>query len=305
MSTLHVLARPLAGTGDDAALRRWLAQGERQPPRSHPRIAMLRRLFRFAGDELPAGALRHRCYADGADTGVWLCADPAFVRVEATGARLLGWPLADLASADAVALAATLRPLLGDAGMPLEIDTPSAWCARLAEGAPLARLADPAAALGASLLDCLPAGDAGRAWRKLFNDVQVALHDHPVNAARVAAGRRPVNALWFWGAGALPEPVDSGLLAVASVDDVLRGLARTARVMCIEPAPAALDALGAPGGVLLDLDGHGCADAPGDWLPHFRRWLRVRRFSAIELAFADGPAYRVTHAHRLRFWRRA
>lgn len=302
MTTLHVLMPPWAQTGNHPEFQRWLAHGNRQPAVANARDSLLRELFHFAGDAIPVAALRHFCHADDARSGAWLCADPAWVRSEATGARLMAYPLADVSAAEAEALAATLRPLFGDACAPLSVDAPSEWCVRLDTPA-AATFTHPAHALGADLLACLPAGMAGRAWRRLFNEAQVMLHAHPVNAARAAAGKHPVNALWFWGAGALPAGVETGLQVVASVDDAVRGLAKMGDALRVEPLPDALDTAGRAGAALLDLDLPG---QPGDalaWLPHFRRWLQTRRFDALDVLCASGERFHVRHVHRLRFWR--
>jgi hypothetical protein len=301
MNSLHVLMPSLACADDDPRFRKWLARGDRLPAAAEARETAIRGLFRFAGEAMPTAALRHHCHVDDA-SGTWLCADPACVRSEATGARLMACPVEDLSMEEASQLATAMRPLFGDAGVPLALDTPSAWCLRLADGAPPATFTPPAAALGIDLIECLPDGGAGRTWRKLFNEAQVALHVHPVNRARVASGKLPVNALWFWGRGALPGSVDSGVRVVASTDDAVRGLARLAGAACIEVSPARIDAAEGGGDALLDLDTFGGSDVAGSWFPHFRRWLRERRFDAVEFAFASGERFRVRHAHRLRFW---
>lgn len=41
-------------------------------------------------------------------------------------------------------------------------------------------------------------------WYRLLNEMQMFLHQHRVNAERLAAGRLPINSLWFWGGGAAP-----------------------------------------------------------------------------------------------------
>src|SRR6185437_5879865 len=304
MSTLHALLPPLAHMRTNPAFMGWLARGDRLTRASDARATSLRELFHFAGDHVPAAALRHFCHGDDAAAGAWLCADPAWVRSEPTGARLMAWPLADVLAWEAEALATVLRPLFGDAGAPLSIDTPSAWCLHLLHGAPRAEFRTPADALGVDLVACLPQGNDGRAWRRLFNEAQIMLHAHPVNAARIAAGKRPVNALWFWGAGTLPASVETGVQAVASVDDVVRGLAKLGGAVRVEPLPDALEATHRSGAALLDLDIPGHADDATEWLAPFRRWLRERRFDAITLTFADGERFRVRHAHRLRFWRK-
>lgn len=303
MSTLHVLLPSMQRMQDAPALRAWLLRGDRLPEVQAARTAVLRERFQFAGDVIPAAALRHHCYAGDAERGVWMCADPAWVRSEATGARLMACPIDDVSAADADELATALRPLFDEAEA-LVVDTPSMWSVRLASDARVATFTNPADALGASLIDVLPGGEAGRAWRRLFNEAQILLHAHPVNARRIAAGKAPVNALWFWGEGALPASVETGLRYVASTDDVLRGLAKMAGAVRLEPLPQALEAAGKAGDVLLDLEMPGGLDGISDWLPSFRRWLREKRFGAISLVFAGGGHFRVRHVHRLRFWRR-
>lgn len=304
MSTLHVLlpSLPHAGGGGDFA--RWLAKGDRLSDIPDPRTAVARESFRVADDTMPVAALRHHGHGNDAGSGTWICVDPAYVRSEAAGARLMACPLPDLSGEEARALATTLVPLFGEAGLALTVDTPAAWCAQLREGSPDVAFTRPSDALGADLLDCLPQGDPGRPWRRLFNEAQVALHTHPVNAARVAGGKLPVNALWFWGAGRLPESVASRLGLLASSDDVLRGLAALSGTVCTEPSPEALDASGKAGDAVLDLDVRDAGDLGARWLACFRQVLRDRRFDAIELRFPGGERFRVRYAHRLRFWRR-
>lgn len=306
MSTLHVLLPPLAQARRDAAFSTWLAHGDRLPNVPDARNAALRQVFRFAGAAIPVAALRHHALASDAGVGAWLAADPAYIRSETNGARLIQCPIGDLSSDEAAQLAESLRSLFGDAGTPLAVDTPSAWCLHRSLGAPSAEFVRPDAALGVDLIECLPHGDAGRLWRRLFNEAQVILHAHPVNAARVATGKVPVNALWFWGAGALPAPVDTALQFIASTDGVVRGLAKAAGLACVDPADVAgqgLDACGKDGDALLDLGGP--AGTLAVWLPRFQTLLRKRRFGAIEMTFADGERQRVRHAHRWRFWRHA
>ncbi|MDH3220822.1 MAG: hypothetical protein OEN02_04115 [Gammaproteobacteria bacterium] len=38
-------------------------------------------------------------------------------------------------------------------------------------------------------------------WYKLLNEMQMFLHQHPLNQGRVARGLRPINSLWCWGGG--------------------------------------------------------------------------------------------------------
>ncbi len=47
----------------------------------------------------------------------------------------------------------------------------------------------------------LPAGQAQRQWRCLWNEIQMLLHTHPVNQQRQQRGEPAINSVWFWGAG--------------------------------------------------------------------------------------------------------
>jgi len=301
MSTLHVLMPPLSCINDVPAFQHWLGRGDRLPDIQKARVAVLRERFQFTAGQIPAAALRHHCHASDAANDTWVCADPAYVRSEATGARLLACPVDGLSGADADELAAALQPLFDDMEAALLVDTPSAWSVRLASDTQAADFTDAGEALGASLIDVLPEGDAGRAWRRLFNDAQILLHAHPVNTRRAAAGKVPVNALWFWGGGRLPDSVETGLQCVASTDDVLRGLARMAGAVRLEPSREAMETARESGDALLDLDMPGHKDVTG-WLAPFEYWLREHRFDGITLVFASGERFRLRHAHRLRFW---
>lgn len=303
MSILHVLLPPLPQAGG-GGFARWLARGDRLPDVADSRVALTREWFRFAGQTVPVAALRHHGHGGDASDGFWMCADPGYARSEATGARLMACPLPDISAEEARSLAIALVPLFADAGLALVVDTPVTWCARLHGDEPEVAFTPPVDALGANLLDCLPQGEAGRFWRRLFNEAQIALHAHPVNAERIAAGRLPVNALWFWGAGPLPATVESRLALLASSDDMLRGLAMLARIPCAEPSPEALRTGAAAGDVLLDLDPRIRAEDLAGWLACFQRVLRDHRFDAVQLRFPGGERFRVRHTHRLRFWRR-
>lgn len=39
-------------------------------------------------------------------------------------------------------------------------------------------------------------------WYRLLTEIQMFLHDHPVNQSRQANGAYPINSFWFWGGGA-------------------------------------------------------------------------------------------------------
>ena len=192
---------------------------------------------RSAFDILPRGwpvaaVTRQRDAGDaGADKATWLRADPAYVRPDINGARLLAWGEAlQLSDEDASAFLPALRPLFGDAGFPIDAPCPSRWYLRLPPGKRLPVFSSPDDALGADLFEHMPGAENddspdARRWRTLLSEAQVTLHNHPRNAVRTAAGLAPVNSLWLWGAGALPDRVSTKFTRIASDDDALTAFA--------------------------------------------------------------------------------
>lgn len=304
MSSLHLLLPPLARFDDAPLLKCWLARGDRLPDASRGREAQLREIFQVPGASLPVAALLREQFARDAGENLWLCADPTYVRVEANGARLLacGGEL-KLTREEAESLAQSLRPLFGDAGAPLEIITPATWALRLPPGAQLPAFVSPEAALGADLLDHLPQADAGRRWRALFNEAQIILHAHPVNAARRGRGLMPVNALWFWGAGTLPIRVRSSLKLAASDDPLVHALASRAGATAVAVSSDALDQLQRGSDVLLDLGSEKSNRTESGWVPRLQRH-RGGHAGLTTIAFASGERFRIKPWHRLRFWRK-
>jgi len=60
-------------------------------------------------------------------------------------------------------------------------------------------------AIGMPVRGLMPAGEGGRTWTRRLNEVQMMLHEHPINAARAATDRSPIDSLWWWGEGRWPK----------------------------------------------------------------------------------------------------
>jgi len=73
--------------------------------------------------------------------------------------------------------------------------------------------------------DLLPYGASTAAWRKLFNETQMLLHEQPVNRARESRGEPIINSTWFWGGGIMPESFRSAYTKVWSNHTLAHALA--------------------------------------------------------------------------------
>jgi hypothetical protein len=252
----------------------------------------------------PAAAVTRQVDRGDAAGAQWVRADPAYVRPDINGARLLAIGEAlGLDDASAEAFLAPLRPVFGDFGLPIEATTPSRWHLRVEPGAPLPRFADPDQALGADLFDHLPAGDVGRRWRALLSDAQVTLHQHPLNAERAARGLAPINSVWFWGAGTLPDHVRTAYPRIASDDEVVAAFAALAGVRHA-PLPSRWPGAG-EGDVAFDVRGIRRLDAAcADWIGPALADVRRGALASLRLAFDDGAHFAVRRSQSMRFWRR-
>jgi hypothetical protein len=206
-----------------------------------------------------------------------------------------------LGGEDVDALLPALRPLFGDTGFTIDAPVSSRWYLRLPREARLPVFAAPADALGADLFEHLPEGPEGRRWRALLSEAQVVLHNHPHNAVRIAAGKPPVNSLWFWGGGILPDHVTTSLASVHSDDTTLLALASAARAQAA-PLPSgftpATDAL-------LDLRAmRSVAVLASDWIAPALAALQRGELERLRLDFEDGTVFSIERRQRWRFWRK-
>ena len=264
--------------------------------------AQLRRHFTLVPDHWPLAALARRVDANDAETACWLRADPAHVRPDINGARLLacGDGL-QLTRQDVDALLPALKPVFGDVGFPIDAPVPGHWYLRLPREARPPAFAEPSQALGGDVSEQVPEGDAGRRWRVLLSEAQVVLHNHPHNDRRIAEGRPAVNSLWFWGGGILPDVVRTTHARAWSDDETLRALAHGATAA--EALPARFEWAGAD--ALVDLRHlRDVVAFEQDWLEPARRAVGRAGLDAIVLDFADGHVAHLAPRQRWRFWRK-
>ena len=85
----------------------------------------------------------------------------------------------------------------------------------------------------------LPTSETGKAYLALMERSVELLKNHPVNLARVKAGKRPASSLWFWGEGTKPKLQSFkdryGITgAMISAVDLLKGIGKLTGMRVIE-----------------------------------------------------------------------
>jgi hypothetical protein len=298
--SLQLWLPALAHVEPDHPLREWLSRADRLSDGHAGYLGGLADYFHGIDAELPAAAITREFLAGDAAGAIWLSADPAWAQPDMNGVRLLACGQLQLSMDEAQALAEPLKPIFDEAGLQLEISTPDRWHLKLPAGTTLPGFAAPEQALGEDLSQHLPAGAEGRRWRVLLNEIQVLLHQHPLNAQRRARGLAPVNSLWLWGGGSLPNPLKSPLRGVISDDLLLRALASRADMEQHTRTPESVAA--ATSGWLIDLQDLPLGEIASRWWPTLQPLLG-RQPSVLH--FASAERWQRKPWHRWRIWRGA
>lgn len=285
-----------------AAERRWLARA--RLGRSDPGEDLLPRILRMLSLPPPDGGLAALRFWEqtGKPPQGWLAAaDPVYFETRMNDVRLRAFPESELPADDVHAIFERLQDVLGAPQLPtfassgatgyLHLETPIATAAM-----------SPAAADGASPDRFLPEGPAAYAHDRLHSEVQMCLYDAAVNARRIASGRLPVNALWFWGGGAAPAAVRRALPALFAADEVVRGYWRSSTARG-EAWP------GSFGACLESAGGGFVAVVPGtaelqSRVAELRSMLARGKLHRLTLLFRGGLSAELRRGDRFRFWRR-
>jgi hypothetical protein len=99
------------------------------------------------------------------------------------------------------------------------------WLMRLHRCRPVTRTPHYLNAVGKKVTHYLEQARGNLEWFKLFNEMQMYLHQHPLNQQRLQQGQAMANSLWCWG-GDEPGPGTRRYAAWYSDDIELRDLGR-------------------------------------------------------------------------------
>jgi hypothetical protein len=304
-----LLARSRRTSGDAQSLEAWLA-----------------RAFEMdEDDEIPAGALTLAATGGAASDALWMRADPAHLRLNRDELILVPAAAFGVSSAEAEQLAETLnRHFAGElAFYPLSGER---WCVRV-EGIPAdgLRTKSPAEVAGRDINRHLPSGEGSMRWHGLLNEIQMVLHEHPVNEAREARGEPAVNSVWLWGAGRMPEGLNATFQSVTADDALAPGFAQAAGLRHRALPPNAgdwLERLPEDGRQLVVLDTLRLPFALGDfegwrlrieelearWFAPLVAALKSGRVGMVTVCVPDGAdlrAFESTRNDLRHFWKRA
>ena len=159
-----------------------------------------------------------------------------------------------------------------------------------------------------SITPFMPLAAAQRSWRRWLNDLQMVLHEQPVNQAREARGLLPVNGVWWFGAGVSPEVTSCAFTQLIGNDAVLAGIAAHTKIPWSAHAAPALATRGATLVVAGTAFGEALAgnvislpEIETAWLPSLINALRRRHITSLTLLTATHSA-RISWFQSWRTW---
>lgn len=158
--------------------------------------------------------------------GYWLRADPVHLHIEHDQILLADSRVFPINAAEAGELTGILNRHFAESGhnilfMPLHS---ARWYLCLKD-IPPPQTHPLAEAVNKGIHGLLPYGASACEWRKLFNEVQMLLHEQPLNLAREARGEPAINGVWFWGGGVMPKSFHSAYTHVCGNNVLAQALA--------------------------------------------------------------------------------
>jgi hypothetical protein len=298
------------------ALQTLLARSTRQPsPNEGVEAALCKALGIARQQDWPLAPITLEADGGAAGDAYWLRADPVHLRVMRDRIVLAGSGALELSQQEADTLAAAIGRHFGDELNPMPL-RPQRWYVRLPH-APHLTTTPLSVAQGRDIDPLLPHGADAMQYRSRLNELQMLLHEHPVNQAREARGELPVNSLWLWGGGSKPAAPTTHLSLYSCNDD-----ARALGVFCnsvVHPLPLHWEKslLATEGLVVLDGlaqagqygDAYGWREAlrvlEANWFAPLLHSLHTLGRAGVRLADPiSGKALHLQRADRWKIWRR-
>jgi len=148
--------------------------------------------------------------ADGLDVGdaYWLRADPVHLVLQRDSFSLSEPVPLQVKHDQAKLIVDSLNQHFSQDGLVFFTGNSGAWYLRLNQP-PQIQTVLPSVAVGRNIYQFMPQGAAAAVWVSYLNEVQMLLHDHPVNMARESAGEAAINSIWLSGGGFMPSASSS------------------------------------------------------------------------------------------------
>ena len=254
------------------------------------------------------------------DNSWWLRADPVHLRADRDRLILADNKVLGVTQDEADRLVSEIMDVYAEDGWVLKAARPDRWYLKPTDVPKLTTIPLPAV-IGRDINACLPQGKDRQVWHTILNEMQILLHTAKANADRERRGALPINSVWFWGGGRLPELKHTQWNHVWSTEPVSLALARLSQTPSTgvpESAENWLESDTTPGQHLLVLDQgreaieygavdewHRFVDAiENNWIAPLVAGLHDKKVSSVSILLETGERFHLNGKTARRWWRR-
>jgi hypothetical protein len=244
--------------------------------------------LRDGAEKFPSAAVIRTALSGQPASGFWLRAQP--IHFAAGLDRLTTVPLrgaARMTVAERAALSHTLVDHLQSTGIQLHEGAEGEWL--LCSEEPLqVQTVTPEFAAANPHAEILPRGRDAGGLRRLMTEMQMLLHEHPVNTQRQARGLPALNAIWVHGEGILSDVKARSLPAACGDDVYLRGIYRLHdQPVKEQPVDAASLLAQVAGPTVAIIDAPDLEQLEAKWLAPLSRALLSSAITKLTLLFDE------------------
>ncbi len=239
----------------------------------------------------------------------WLRADPVHLRADQQFLRLFDASVLNIQASESAALTQHLNAFYANEtdALTLTAPAPTRWYAKLTHHQQL-NTHSLESVRGLPIHNHLLTGADARWWHSRWTEIQMLLHQHPINSARETSGQFSLNSLWFWGEGQLTAAPTKHWQQVYSNDPLAIGISRWSQTPHSPPPETAQALLAqAPDGRLLCQLPH-AQNTPEQleehWFAPLLTALRHKHLQSLWLYPGNGRSYQLTAYYTNRFWKR-
>ena len=161
---------------------------------------------------------------------------------------------------------------------------------------------------GQAVTHYLPTGEDKIDWIRLWSEIQMKLYESAFNQKREAAGKMPINSLWFWGAGKFTAKKNYWQSAQGN-NLLFKQLVQASDATLLNTEEVSIDSRVIGKNICL-LDE---LDLEADWQQQLEQWeqqilepawqqCRKRQIAQLEVVVPEYGIYRLTSFKSWKFW---
>ena len=296
----------------------WLAKADKKILPQQNFYDVLVTLFGLSNDtSLPAAALSLLASDQYTAQGHWFRADPVHLQADMDHAILRDSHGLDLTFEESETLLEELNTHFREDGIRFLMHDKDSWFLNVSDHEKVSTTAVHDV-ISRNVYAFMPQGEDALYWKKFMNEVQMLLHQSPVNEKRIERNKLPVNGAWLWGEGALPKKTASQRMTVHGSHSIVMGLAILNGIDCqpVTSADAFLENFSNESENLLVLDDLFAVTCYGDvmewqtgfndlyehWLEPILNWAMKNKVK-VNLYPCNGVCYQISRSNKFRFFR--